>query len=301
MQTKQVSGGHVRLATIGLVAVTAAWGSTFFMMKDVLARMTTVDLLAVRFVIAAVVMVLIFRRAMSRLSAESWRRAFALGVVYGAAQLLQTWGLARIEPSVSGFVTGTYVVFTPLLATLLLRHRLPGTTWLAAALSLAGIAVLALHGWAVDLGLWLTLASAVLYAVHIVGLGQWSRPEEAMGMASVQILAVAVVCVLATLPAGPRRPPDPVAWAAVLYIALVAGAGAMLVQTWAQTQMSSTRAAVVMTLEPVFAALFAVLSGAEQAHARMWLGGAMVMAAMYLIELAPGRPRPDPELEHHPL
>ncbi len=301
MLMKQGTGLHPRWATVGLMAVTVVWGSTFFMIKDVLARMAAVDLLAVRFVIAALVMVLVFRRAMGRLTPRRWQQAFVLGVVYGIAQLLQTWGLARIEPSVSGFVTGTYVVFTPILATLLLRQRLPGTTWLAATLSLAGIAVLALHGWAVDLGLWLTLASAALYALHIVGLGHWSRAEDAMGMACVQMLAVAAVCVLATLPAGPRRPPDAGAWMAVLYIALVAGAGAMLVQTWAQTQMSSTRAAVVMTLEPVFAALCAVLFGGEQLHGRMLLGGAMVMAAMYLIELAPGRPSPDPGLEHHQL
>ena len=290
-----------RWATAGLMAVTAVWGSTFFMIKDVLARMSAADLLAVRFVIAALVMVVIFRRAISRLSARRWQQAVMLGMVYGLAQLLQTWGLARIDSSVSGFVTGTYVVFTPILATLLLRQRLPGATWLAAGLSLAGIAVLALHGWTVDLGLWLTLASAALYALHIVGLGHWSRAEDAMGMASVQILAVAVVCTLATLPAGPQRPPDAAAWAAVLYIALLAGAGAMLVQTWAQTQMSASRAAVVMTLEPVFAALFAVIFGGEHAGWRMLLGGAMVLAAMYLIELAPQRPVPDPELGHHQL
>ncbi|MHC1481040.1 DMT family transporter [Frateuria aurantia] len=297
----QGPGTHPRWATIGLVSVTAVWGSTFFMMKDILQRMSTADLLAVRFVIAAIVMVVMFRRSMARLSARSWQQAFVLGLVYGVAQLLQTWGLSRIAPSVSGFVTGTYVIFTPLLATVLFRQRLPAATWLAAILSMGGIGVLALHGWSVDLGLWLTLASAALYALHIVGLGHWSRSGDAMGMASVQILAVAVVCVLATLPSGPRRPPDPQTWIAVLYIALAAGAGAMLAQTWAQTQMSSTRAAVVMTLEPVFGAFFAVVFGSEHASWRMFVGGGMVMAAMYLIELAPQRPGPDPELEHHQL
>ncbi|KQX97144.1 permease [Rhodanobacter sp. Root480] len=277
------------LATLGLLAMTAVWGSTFVLIKDVVGRMPVADFLAVRFLIGAGVMLALFARPVWRLGRQQLVRGLLLGALYGVGQLLQTWGLALIAPSISGFVTGMYVVFTPILAVLLLRRRMPAVTWLAVALSTAGLALLSLNGLSVDLGVWLTLASAVLYALHIVGLGQWSRPGEAFGMSAVQMLAIAAVCLLATAPHGPVWPPDRNAWLAILYMALIAGAGAMLMQTWAQSHLPATRAAIVMTTEPVFAAAFAVLFGSDVLGWRMLAGGALVLAAMYLVELAPRR------------
>lgn len=289
------------LATIGLLSVTAIWGSTFVLIKDVVGRMAVVDFLAVRFVIAAVVMLVLFARPVWRLGrADRWR-GLALGVLYGFAQWLQTEGLARTSPSVSGFVTGMYVVITPLLALAIFRQRMPLSTWLAAVLATVGLGVLALNGFEVDLGVLLTLASAALYALHIVGLGHWSRPGDAFGMSAVQMVGIAAVCLLATLPHhGPALPPDGKAWIAVLYMAMIAGAFAMLVQTWAQAHMPATRAAIVMTTEPVFAAGFAVLLGVDALTTRMVAGGTMVLAAMYLVELAPRfrRRRPAEALHH---
>ena len=277
------------LATFGLLLMTAVWGSTFFLIKDVVARMPVADFLAVRFVVAAVVMLVLFFRPVLQLGRTQMLRGLLLGVVYGAGQLLQTWGLSLIAPSVSGFVTGMYVVFTPILAMVLLRHRMPGVVWLAVLLATAGLALLSLNGVSVDLGVWLTLASALMYGLHIVGLGQWSRRGEAFGMSAVQMVAIAIVCLLATLPHGPTLPPDRSAWLAVLYMALIAGAGAMLMQTWAQAHMPATRAAIVMTTEPVFAAAFAVAFGSDLLTWRMLVGGALVLAAMYTVELMPRR------------
>ena len=288
------------LATIGLLAMTAVWGSTFVLIKDVVARMPVADFLAVRFAIAALVMLALFARPVWQLGRKQVMRGLLLGVIYGAGQLLQTWGLSLIAPSVSGFATGMYVVFTPILAMLLLRQRMAGVVWLAVLLSTAGLALLSLNGVSVDLGVWLTLASAALYGLHIVGLGQWSRKGEAFGMSAVQMMAIAVVCLLATAPHGPTLPPDRSAWFAVLYMALVAGAGAMLMQTWAQSHLPATRAAIVMTTEPVFAAAFAVLLGSDVLTWRMLVGGGLILAAMYLVELMPRRGDELPaEAVHH--
>lgn len=284
-----ISRSRTLAATVGLLALTAVWGSTFVLIKDVVGRMRVVDFLAVRFGVAALAMLLLFARPVCRLGRGQLGRALLLGVVYGAGQLLQTWGLKLIAPSVSGFVTGMYVVFTPILAWLLLRERIAGVVWLAVALATAGLALLSLHGVSVDLGVWLTLASAMLYALHIVGLGRWSREADALGMSTVQVVAIAAVCLLATAPRGPALPPDGPAWLAVLYMALIAGAGAMLMQTWAQAHLPPARAAIVMTTEPVFAAGFAVALGVDALSWRMLAGGALVLGAMYLVELAPRR------------
>ena len=287
-------------ATVGLLALTAVWGSTFVLIKDVVERMRVVDFLAVRFAIAALAMLVLFARPLWRLPRGQMGRALLLGVVYGVAQLLQTWGLKLIAPSVSGFATGMYVVFTPLLAWLLLRERIAGIVWLAVALATGGLALLSLHGVSVDIGVWLTLASAALYALHIVGLGRWSREQDAVGMSAVQVVAIALICLLATAPQGPALPPDGSAWLAVLYMALVAGAGAMLVQTWAQAHLPPARAAIVMTTEPVFAAGFAVALGVDALSWRMLAGGALVLGAMYLVELAPRRSVAlEAEARHH--
>jgi drug/metabolite transporter (DMT)-like permease len=278
------------LATIGLLVMTAVWGSTFALIKGVVDRMPVADFLAVRFTVAAIAMFVLFHRHVARLEHRQLWRGVMLGVVYGSGQLLQTWGLALISPSVSGFVTGMYVVFTPILATLLLRQRTPPVVWVAVVLATLGLALLSLNGLSVDKGVWLTLLSALLYGLHIVGLGHWSRADEAFGLSAVQMAVIALVCLLATAGhGGPMLPPDGHAWVATLYMALIAGAGAMLMQTWAQAHLPATRAAIVMTTEPVFAAGFAVALGVDALTWRMLVGGGLVLAAMYLVELMPRR------------
>jgi len=285
------------LATLTLLAITASWGSTFFLIKDLLDRVPTLDFLAVRFAIASVLMVAVAPKALSRLTRDSRRHALVLGGLYGVAQILQTAGLAHTPASVSGFVTGLYVVFTPLLAALLLRTRITALTWAAVALATAGLAVLTLNGLSIGYGEALTLVAAVLYALHIVGLGAWSRPDQALGMSILQIIMVSVVCLVATVPDGVVLPATTADWLAVLYMAVFAGALAMLGQTWAQAHLSPTRSAIVMSMEPVFAAFFAILLGGESLEARMVLGGAMVLTAMVVVELRPTR-KPEGEVQH---
>ncbi len=277
------------LPTLGLLAVTAAWGSTFYLLKDVLDRVPVGDFLAVRFAVAAVAVWLLAPRAMGRLSPSERRHGVALGAVYGTAQLLQTVGLQSTAASVSGFVTGMYVVFTPLLGALLLRARISRAVWLAVALATLGLAVLSLQGLSVGGGEALTLASAVLYAAHIVGLGAWSSGRNALGLTIVQLLVITAICSLAAVPGGLTLPRTGADWGALLWMALVAGALALVVQTWAQAHVPPTRAAIVMTMEPVWAGLFAVLLGGERLGPRVVLGGGLVLAAMYLVELRPGR------------
>ena len=104
------------LAAAALVALTACWGSTFFLIKDLLDRVPTLDFLALRFAIASLALLLVAPKALGRLSPQVRKHAVVLGALYGVAQILQTAGLAHTPASVSGFVTGLYVVCTPLLA-----------------------------------------------------------------------------------------------------------------------------------------------------------------------------------------
>jgi drug/metabolite transporter (DMT)-like permease len=190
-----------------------------------------------------------------------------------------------------------YVVATPLLAALLLRTRITGITWAAVLLATAGLGVLTLDGLSVGYGEAITLVASVLYALHIVGLGAWSKPSEALGMSIVQLNVIAVVCLLCTAPDGIVLPDNTRDWASIVYMALFAGALALVGQTWAQAHLAPTRSAIIMSMEPVFAATFAVLLGGESLTLRMVSGGLMVLGAMLVVEAGPRR-KIEGEVQH---
>jgi len=260
----------------------------------VVTRIPVPDLLAIRFAIAALALGLIAAPRL-RMSRAVIRYGILLGVLYGAAQVLQTAGLAHTSASVSGFVTGLYVVATPLLTALILRRRVPRLTWLAAILATVGLSVLALHGFALGYGELLTLVSAVIYAGHIVALGQFSTPETAVSLSFVQLIIITLVSAVAALwpttgsPPGIQLPASRHDWLIVLYLALIASAMTMVLQTWAQAHIEPSRAAVIMAMEPVWAAAFAVTLGGETITWRMVIGGVAIVSAMYLVERPQGQ------------
>ena len=276
-------------ATVALVGVTAVWGSTFIVVKNAIERMPVMDFLAWRFAIAALVMALLRPGAIAALTPVARRRGMLLGAALAAGYIAQTFGLRRTPATVSGFITGLFVVFTPLCAGLLLRRRVDGTAWFAVALATVGLGLLSLHGFSVGSGEAITLLCAISFALHIVGLGEWSTTADAYGLAVLQLATVAVVSIAVSAPDTLSPPPDAGVWGAVLLTALAATALAFFIQTWAQAHLPPTRAAVVMTMEPVFAGLFGVAIGGDDLSARMVAGAALVLAAMYLVELGPRR------------
>ena len=277
------------LAFLALLVMTAAWGSTFFLINDLVTRIPVADLLAVRFAIASVALGLIAAPRL-HLSRSVLSYGVLLGLLYGAAQILQTAGLAHTTASMSGFVTGLYVVATPLRTALILRRKIPPLTWLAAVLATLGLGVLAVHGFAIGYGELLTLISAVIYAGHIVALGQFSTPETTLSLSLVQLSMITLVTAVAALwptagsAPGIQLPESRHDWLVVLYLALIASALTMVLQTWAQAHIEPSRAAVIMAMEPVWAAAFAVALGGESITARMIIGGLAIVSAMYLVE-----------------
>jgi drug/metabolite transporter (DMT)-like permease len=275
------------LAVAALIAVTAVWGSTFVVVKDAVERMPVMDFLAWRFTIAAVVMFAVRPRSVARLNARGRRRGVVLGLALGAGYVAQTFGLEHTPASVSGFITGLFVVFTPLCSAILLRRRVGRVTWLGIALATSGLTLLSLHGVAIGRGAGVTLVCAVAFALHIVGLGEWSSSHDAAGLAVVQLSTVALLSVVAAAPDSLAPPPDAKAWGAVLLTAIAATSIAFFVQTWAQAHLDPARAAVVMTMEPVFAGLFGVTFGGDELGVRVVVGALLVLAAMYTVELGP--------------
>ncbi len=275
--------------TLALLGVTAVWGSTFVVVKDAVRRMPVTDFLTWRFALAALAMMVLRPRAVARLGNHGRRVGMTLGLALGAGYLLQTLGLQTTGAAVSGFVTGMFVVLTPLGAALLLRQPPGRAAWAAVALATVGLGLLSLHGFAVGTGELLTLGCAAAFALHIVGLGRYAASYDVFGLAVVQLLTVAGLCAVVAVPGGLAVPPDAGVWAALAITSLAATALAFVVQTWAQANMAPTRAAVVMTMEPVFAGVIAVGVTGEAFGLRSALGALLVLAAMVLTEVGPRR------------
>ena len=279
---------HHVLAVLALVAATAVWGSTFVVVQDAVEQMPVLPFLVWRFALATLVLFVLRPRAIFDLDRAKRRHGVLLGLMLGAGYVLQTFGLLHTSATVAGFITGMFVVFTPLIGWAVLGEPVARAVWLAVGLATVGLALISLNGLSLGVGELLTLGAAAMYAGQIVGLARWSTAADAYGLTVLQLGVVAVMCLVASpLESGMAMPPSAGVWAAILFLALAATALAFLAQTWAQTHMSAPRAAIVLTLEPVFAGVFGVLVGGDQLTARVLAGGLCIVAAMYVVELGP--------------
>ena len=192
-------------------------------------------------------------------------------------------GLARTGAAITGFVTGLYIVLTPLIASLFFRERVSRFTWSCVFIATVGLGLLSIHGWSVGFGELLVLGSAIAFALHIVALSQWSNGRDTYAMTIVQLAVCAIIAGIGSFFEGYSLPPDKGVWTVVIFTAVFATAIAFIVQTWAQAHMTATKVAVILTMEVVFAAIFAVLVGGESLNLQSSIGGIMVIVAMYLI------------------
>jgi drug/metabolite transporter (DMT)-like permease len=276
-------------ATGALLAATAVWGSTFVVTKESLTDMAPPSFLTWRFGIAAAALLLLRPASLGGLSSTERWRAIVLGAVLATGFLLQTTGLMHTLAGVSGFLTGAAVIFTPVVAALVFGERVGRIGWLAVSLSAVGMAALAggvsAPSWP---GALLTLGGAACFAVHITALSQWATRENAYGLTALSVAVATAVCGAAALAGGSiPAPPTAGAWQAVLYLGLAATCAGFAVQAWAQSALTATTAAVVMTMEPVFAAGLAFALGERGLGWLGWAGGLLMVGSMFLAELGP--------------
>jgi drug/metabolite transporter (DMT)-like permease len=275
----------IRLAPWALLTVSAAWGMAFVVMKGAIERQSVNNFLFTRFALAVVVMIALKPQVLKKIDRDLILRAGSAGIFLGLGYFFQTFGLARTGAAIAGFVTGLYVVFTPLLAYFFLKERLTKLIWSCVFLATVGLGLLSIHGFSVGIGEMLVLASAFFFAAHIIALGKWSSGRDIYAMTVVQLAVCALLSGLASIPEGYSAPPDSGVWAVVVFTAVICTAVAFVVQTWSQAHMTTTKVAVILTMEVVFAALFAILFGGERLTLQATLGGLMVLTAMFMIVL----------------
>ena len=273
------------LAPFALITVAAMWGMAFVLMVDPIERQGINDFLSFRFLIATVILIAIRPRVVRQISRVLLTKGGTAGIFLAFGYIFQTLGLSLTTPAITGFITGLYVVITPIFAIFFLKTRLKPTGWFAIALATAGLLVLSFNGVEFSWGAVAVFMSAVFFAAHIIALAAWSKDFDTYALTTVQLGTCALLTTIAAIPDGITAPVGSNGWMVVLFTALFATVLAFLVQTWAQSIIASTTVAVLLTTEVFFAALFSIASGTEPLTLRVLLGGILVTGGMYLILL----------------
>jgi drug/metabolite transporter (DMT)-like permease len=278
------------LALLALIAVTAVWGVTFVQVKDAVELYPLFAFLAVRFAIASATLAFPAAPRLQTLGRRGLFAGTALGLLLVAGYGLQTAGLQRTTVSSTGFITGLFVVFTPLLALVLFRVKAGRAVWAGVALSTLGLALLSGVEAGSPLGDLLVLGGSVAYSLQIVLLERFARRFDPLAFTQVEMLAACFGFVVLAVALGQiELPRGSTVWAALLVTGIFASALAFLIQTWAQRRTSATRSALAFAMEPVFAAVFGYTLAGDRLGALGWSGCALIMGGILLAEPAAGR------------
>jgi drug/metabolite transporter (DMT)-like permease len=274
-------------ALLALVIVTAVWGVTFVQVKDAVALYPLFAFLAVRFWIATLTLAAPGLPRVRSLGRPGFVGGAFLGLLLAAGYTLQTAGLERTTVSSTGFITGMYVVLTPLIALVLVRSRIGWSVWGGVALSTIGLAMLSgIHAGSVT-GDLLVLAAAAVYSLQIVLMERYAPRYDAVAFTFVEMLAAGVALGIVAAALGDLHLPHGwTVWGALLVTGVFASALAFLVQTWAQRRTSATRTALAFTMEPVWTAFFGYTLAGDRLGPLGWGGCAVIMAGIVLAEPA---------------
>jgi drug/metabolite transporter (DMT)-like permease len=268
-----------------LLLVTAVWGVTFVQVKDAVAIYPLFAFLALRFAIASGALALPGTRRLRSLGRVGALSAMLAGALLGAGYALQTAGLERTTVSSTGFITGMYVVLTPLLALAVFRTRVGRGGVIGVLLATVGLALLAgVHRGAL-LGDLLVLAGAAVYSLQIVLMERYAPRYDAIAFTLVEMLTafgglLAIALSLRDLPV----PHGWTVWGALLVTGVFASALAFLAQMWAQRRTTATRTALAFTMEPVWTAFFGFTRAGDRLGTTAWIGCAVIMAGIVVAE-----------------
>jgi drug/metabolite transporter (DMT)-like permease len=293
-----VAEKHSWPAAIALVGVTVVWGTTFIVNAEVLGREPPIAYVASRFVLAAILLNL---ATLGRPSTPGlWRDSMGMGVLLALGMGAQIIGQTETSASKTAFITGLSVVLTPVVGLFRIR-RFPGPASLAGVtLATGGFALLSwpAGGGAINRGDLLVLACALFFAIYFVENAERSPRHDALLYTARQMIFSAATLVTASLLIHGARPHlaltaletrpfalDRGFLVAVAYMTLFATIGTFTVQNWAQAKISATKAAIIFSLEPVWAAIFAAGILSERLGVRGYAGGALVIAGIVVSEM----------------
>ena len=278
-------------AEIALALVAMLWGGTFVIVKYALADISSLVYLFLRFALAGVLLLLYFyKQPVFRIPLRSFGLAALVGALLMTGYVLQTIGLLTVSPAKSAFLTGLYIPLVPILGSLLFRRAPRWQEIVGLIFAVAGTALLSWPGerFTFSTGDWLTVGCAVAFAFHILALGHFTPEVGLAPMTCLQILFGAMFAGIgAPIVERPFWNPTPATFLAIIVGAVFATALAFAIQTWAQQHTSATRAALLFSLEPVFAWLVSFVVLGEVLTKRASLGAVLVLLGILFAELKP--------------
>jgi drug/metabolite transporter (DMT)-like permease len=278
------------VALVALIAVTVIWGVTFVQVKDAIAIYPLFAFLAVRYAIATGVLALAGAARVRTLGRPGLVAGGFLGLLLGLGIGLQTAGLERTTVSSTGFITGLYVVFTPLFGLVLFRTRVGVEVWLGVALSVLGLAMLSGVQVGSTTGDLLVLASTSAQALQIVMVERYANRYDAIALTLVEMATCCVGFLAIALALGDLSVPRGwTVWSALIVTGVFASALAFLIQVWAQRRISAARIALVFALETVWAGFFGFVLDGDRLGWLGWGGCAAILGGIVLAEPAAAR------------
>jgi len=273
-------------ADLWLLFITVIWGSTFVLVKDTLSSMGPFSLVALRFTVGLIALMVLFGQ---RLRRASWREIVAgalIGLFLFGGYAFQTVGLKYTSAAKSGFITGLSIVIVPMIAYLVLRHRLGVGAVLGVVSATVGLALLTLKAdLSIEYGDLITMGCTISFALQIVLVGKFAPRMDAVVLTMVQIATVSLVSALVAGYSESLILPLPLeAWAAVVFLGLAATALTFSIQNVAQKSTTPTHAALIFSLEPVFSLVFAYFLAGETLTGRALVGSALIVLGMIMAE-----------------
>jgi drug/metabolite transporter (DMT)-like permease len=271
-------------ALLTILAVAIAWGATFTLVKNVLARIAPEPFIFWRFTLAGVILcaIALWRRQALQPTALS---GIILGLFVFTGYWLQTRGLMMITPSRSAFLTGLYVVLVPFCDRIIRGVRITVYAWIGSALAFLGTAAL-IGGFDAKptLGDAMTFACAIAFALHVVYSADFTAKHPAIALAAVQVLFVGLAAGVPSLFA-PRAPMRTDVALVIVFTAVVTTALAFVALMWGQARVTATEAAVILAVEPLAASVTSILSGEEHVTVPFVAGGALILGGMIVSQL----------------
>ncbi|NQY20757.1 MAG: DMT family transporter [Campylobacteraceae bacterium] len=272
-----------------LFTVAIAWGLTFLIVQDAIKNVEVFSFLFWRFSLACVIMFVISYKYFDQINKESVFYGCVLGVVLFAGFSTQTFGLLYVKSSIVAFITGFNVILVPFLALLFFKQKISKNVFLASLIALSGLYFLTMSGeLQFAYGEILVLICALMFALHIVLTGQFSRKGNVFIIVCFQFLTVSVLSLIFSLSLEEvtfNVTFDYVFIKAVVITAIFATVYAFLIQTYMQQYTSASKTAIIFTMEPVSAALFGVYVGNEFLSSYQIFGAVLIILATLLAEL----------------
>ena len=269
--------------TILLASITFVWGWSFVLVKDAIAAYGVMSFLAVRFIIAALVMGPYSAR---RLTWNSVAVGIPVGLVLSASFLAQTFGLQYTTATNSGLITGLFVVFAPVANRVMFGVHTRWLSWAAIGISFIGLALLTGSGpTKLNIGDLLTLIGAAFIGVFIALLDRYARQHDAVAFAFVQVIVSTVGFLVLWPMIEPMAWPTGDVWFALLVTGVISTAAGASIQNYAQQRLPAVRVTVIIALTPLFAALFGYLAAGDRLTGIQVVGAVLMVSAVIVAEV----------------